>query len=114
LKQIGDDEPEYPEQVVSEDQRVRMNYYYLKNQIYLTPIVPMQQDSFENILRMVQDSYIDNKEMNRVVNDIFDETKTMYHESMQKSIIRNTLRKPNVKGLEDENYEQNILNMEPK
>lgn len=66
------------------------------------PIVPMQQESFDNILEKVEDVYRDNFNMNRVKDEFFIDTKEMYFQSMQKSILENTILTPNVKGIDDE------------
>ena len=63
----------------------------------------MQPESFDNILAMVHDCYIDNKNMNRVVTEFFDDTKKMYHDAMQKSVVQSYLKVPRVRGLENEN-----------
>lgn len=81
---------------------VKMNYIFLKKQLNQTPIVPMQPESFENILDMVHDCYQDNKNMNTVVTEFFSETKEMYYEAMQKSVVQNVLIAPKIKGLENE------------
>ena len=79
-----------------------MNYYFLKKQLNKTPIVPMQQESFDNILKMVQDCYESNPTTNNVITGVFEETKQIYFDAMQKSIIQNVLVTPDVKGLENE------------
>ncbi len=79
-----------------------MNYHFLKNQLKRAPIVPMQQESFENILIMVEDCYQNNMKMNQVIDDFFSDTKQMYHDAMQKSVYQNILQTPNVKGLEND------------
>ena len=94
--------PSYPGQTMSDDRKVRVNYHFLKKQLNHTPIVPMQQECYENILHMVQDTYKDTPQMNRVVEDVFDETRKMYHDAMHKSVIQNVLIAPLVKGLENE------------
>ena len=81
-----------------------MNYYFLKKQITKTPIVPMQQETFDRILQKVQDCYQNNAEMNRVVEDVFNNTREMYNDAMQRSIIQNVLIAPEVKGLEAERF----------
>ena len=86
-----------------------MNFQFLKKQLNHTPIVPMQSNSFDNILRLVQDCYVNNKNMNDVIEEYFNETRIMYHEAIQKSVIQNSLIPPNVKGLENE-----ILSAPPK
>ncbi len=81
-----------------------MNYYFLKKQITKTPIVPMQQETFERILDKVQDSYQNTSEMNQVVEEVFKSTREMYNDAMQRSIIQNVLIAPEVKGLESERF----------
>lgn len=75
---------------------------FLKKQLNQTPIVPMQAESLNNIFAMVRDCYRDEKNMNRVKNEFFAETKKMYYEAMHKSVAQNVLIVPRVKGLENE------------
>jgi hypothetical protein len=79
-----------------------MNYVFLKKQLQRAPIVPMQDESFKNILIMVQDCYQSNNKLDSVIEDVFSETKLMYNEAMQRSILQNFLIKPDVKGLEND------------
>lgn len=79
-----------------------MNYHFLKKQITKTPIVPIQTETFDHILAKVEDCFTNTPSMNRVVTEVFEDTKSMYNEAMQKTVIQNVLIAPNVKGLEDE------------
>lgn len=81
-----------------------MTYFILKNQLSQTPIVPMQKESFDNILALVQDCYQNIKSMNDVIEEVFTETKQVYYEAMQKSVLQNVLIVPKIKGLENENF----------
>ncbi|CAF0708408.1 unnamed protein product [Brachionus calyciflorus] len=103
------EEPKFPDQTISKDRQVKMNYFFLKKQLSETPIVPMQPESFDNILAMVHDCYQDNKNMNRVVTEFFEDTKKMYYEAMQKSVVQSFLIVPRVHGLENE-----VLGSPPK
>ena len=62
----------------------------------------MQQESFDNILKLVQDCYRDVKSMNDVIEEVFSETKKVYYEAMHKSVLQNVLIVPKIKGLENE------------
>jgi hypothetical protein len=62
----------------------------------------MQQSSFDNIFSLVQDCYVENRNMKNVVEEYFEETKVMYHEAMHTSVVQNSLIAPKVKGLEQE------------
>lgn len=82
-----------------------MNYYFIKSQLNKSPIVPMQQESFDNILDKVYEYYDErNINMIRVKDEFFVDTKEMYYESMHKSILQNTIITPPVKGLENEKF----------
>ena len=72
----------------------------------------MQPSSFDNILRLVQDCYVDNKNMNDVIEEYFNDTKIMYYEAIQKSVIQNSLIPPNVKGLENEKVSSPMQDIE--
>jgi hypothetical protein len=79
-----------------------MNYYFLKKQLVKTPLVPMQQESFENILSLVHGFNQKNKNLLEVIESYFEETRHMYDEAMQRSIIQSVLVAPEVRGLENE------------
>lgn len=79
-----------------------MNYHFLKKQITKTPIVPMQQDTFERILHKVEDTYQNNKSMNHVVETVFEDARNMYNKAMQQTVANSVLIAPDVKGLEAE------------
>lgn len=79
-----------------------MNYFRIKRQLSKTPIVPMQQESFENILEKVRDVYRDTVMMNQVKEEFFVDTKEMYFQAMQRTILQCTIVTPEVKGLENE------------
>ncbi len=62
----------------------------------------MQQESFDNILEKVQDVYRETHTMVRVKDEFFVDTKEMYFQAMQQTILENTIITPLVKGLENE------------
>ncbi len=62
----------------------------------------MQQESFDHILALVKDNYRNVKSMNDVIEEVFSETKKVYYEAMQKSVLQNVLVVPKIKGLEGE------------
>ena len=74
-----------------------------------TPIVPMQQESFNRILMKCQDQFVKNENnserLNKVIDVLFNDTKLMYYEAMQESLVKSVLIPPNVKGLEQEQVE---------
>ncbi len=94
--------PQIPEIVMSNDRQVKLNYHFLKQQITKTPIVPIQQETFERILIKVQDCYQNTPSMNLVVEAVFKDTRDMYNEAIQRTVIQNVLKAPDVKGLENE------------
>ncbi len=89
-----------------------MNYFYLKNQLNKTPLTPMQQESFENILNMIPKKYQDNTMLRRIIDSSFDETKLVYAEAMKNSVLHNVLVVPKVKGLENEKQSKSLLESE--
>lgn len=80
----------------------QMNYFFLKEQLNKTPAVQMEQESFERILDKVQDQYENKPNLNKIVQEVFADTKNMFYEAMQKSLIQSVLIPPNVYGLEEE------------
>jgi hypothetical protein len=82
--------------------KLQMNYFYLKHQLHKTPIVPMQAESFENILDMIPEKYQKSPKMRKMIENVFEETEKVYHEAMKKSVVQSVLLAPKVKGLENE------------
>ena len=78
-----------------------------------TPIVPMQQESFDRILIKCHDQLSDNnsEKLNKVIDAMFTDTKQLYYAAMQKSLVTSILIPPNVKGLEDELMESQEMNL---
>ena len=80
----------------------------MKEQLKKTPLTPVQQESFNRILMKCSDQYEDKPNLNKVVDEIFIDTKKMYIEAMKKSLVQSILIPPNVKGLENEFRENEI------
>ena len=81
----------------------------MKEQLKKTPLTPVQQESFDRILLKCRDQYEDKPNLNKVVNEIFNDTKIMYNEAMKKSLVQSILLPPNVRGLESEFREKDII-----
>jgi hypothetical protein len=81
----------------------------MKEQLKKTPLTPVQQESFNRILMKCSDQYEDKPNLNKVVDDIFVDTKIMYSEAMKKSLVQSILIPPDVKGLENEFREKTIV-----
>ncbi len=81
----------------------------MKEQLKKTPLTPVQQESFNRILMKCSDQYEDKPNLNKVVDDIFVDTKIMYSEAMKKSLVQSILIPPDVKGLENEFREKKIV-----
>jgi dynein heavy chain len=90
---------------MSKDYQAKVNYQFMKQCVQSAPITPIQPEWFENILKMVPAQLKKSKAMKDYINEIFEEVKVDYEQSMKKSMIQLALIKPDVKGLEDEEIE---------
>ena len=62
----------------------------------------MQPESFENIIGMIPEKFHKNPKMQKLIDNVFEETEKVYHEAMKKAVIQSVLLAPIVKGLENE------------
>eukprot|EP00105_Crassostrea_gigas_P043640 XP_019927788.1 PREDICTED: dynein heavy chain 12, axonemal isoform X3 [Crassostrea gigas] len=94
--------PDYPQEMMSKDRRIRLNYQYLKKCVEAGPVTPVQQHWNDNILKMVPERLQQNPALQPSIMDLFAEVKQDYNASMKKSMVQHVLIKPEVKGLDNE------------
>ncbi|WAR27202.1 DYH12-like protein [Mya arenaria] len=94
--------PDYPEEMMSKDRRIRVNYQFMKKCVESGPVTPMQKEWAHKIIQMIPPSLRNTPYLRECINDLFDEIKTDYNASMKKSMVQHVLMKPEVKGLDGE------------
>ncbi|XP_064633435.1 dynein axonemal heavy chain 12-like isoform X2 [Lineus longissimus] len=97
-----DTSPEYPEQMMSKDRRIRLNYQFMKTCVESAPVTEIQQEWFDNILQMIPDRLKSDAQMKEVIAELFEEISVNFNQSMKKSMVQHALVKPDVRGLEED------------
>ncbi|CAL1542213.1 unnamed protein product, partial [Lymnaea stagnalis] len=105
-KQHKDDpkpiEPEMPQEMMSKDRRIQLNYKFLKGCVETGPVEPMQQAWADRILKMIPDNLKHGRHLGELMQELLAEVKILFESSMRKSMVQHVLIKPEVKGLENE------------
>ncbi|XP_035829063.1 dynein heavy chain 12, axonemal, partial [Aplysia californica] len=96
------EEPGMPDEMMSQDRRIQMNYRFLKGCVESGPVEAMQHSWAERILRMVPEHLRNAKVLHELLQDLFTEVRTNFENSMRRSMVQHVLIKPEVKGLENE------------
>ncbi|CAH1783738.1 unnamed protein product, partial [Owenia fusiformis] len=94
--------PEYPDEMMSKDRRVRLNYQFMKRCVEETPITPMPREWFDNIQNMIPPHLKKTCNYDDVIDELFEEVSGDFHSSMKRTNVQQALRKPDVSGLEDD------------
>ncbi|NXF95586.1 DYH12 protein, partial [Eubucco bourcierii] len=76
------------------------NYLFMKKCVLQRPMVPIPQQWLTSMLTMVPQSLMEGREL--VVQKLIEEVIEDYEKSMRRFMVRTVLKKPDVKGLEDE------------
>ena len=70
---------------MSKDRRVRLNYQFLKKCVEQAPVVPIQQEWFDNILELIP-THLKTPKNREVIEDTLREVGENFSKSMQKSL----------------------------
>ena len=73
--------------MMSKDRRVRLNYQFLKNCVEQAPVVPIQQEWFDNILKLIPDE-LKTAKNREVIQETLREVGENFSKSMQKSLSK--------------------------
>ena len=73
--------------MMSKDRRVRLNYQFLKNCVEQAPEVPIQQEWFDNILKLIPDE-LKTAKNREVIQETLREVGENFSKSMQKSLSK--------------------------
>ncbi|XP_021341821.1 dynein heavy chain 12, axonemal-like isoform X1 [Mizuhopecten yessoensis] len=96
------DDPDFPQEMMSKERRIRLNYQYLRKCVEAGPVTPMQPEWNAQILKMVPEHLQQSAMLKEVIKGLFDEIKVDFKASMKKSMVQHVLLKPGVKGLDNE------------
>nr|XP_020824639.1 dynein heavy chain 12, axonemal isoform X5 [Phascolarctos cinereus] len=95
-------EPEYPSTMYSDLRRRGENYIFMKKRVESHPIVPIQREWLDNMLKLVPQSLKNGREREQLVENLLNEVTTEFERSMKRYLVRTVLVRPPVSWLEDE------------
>ncbi|XP_059163826.1 dynein axonemal heavy chain 12-like isoform X1 [Physella acuta] len=95
-------EPQMPDEMMSKDRRIQLNYRFLKSCVESGPVEPMQHTWQEGILKMIPEHLKHGRVLHHLMQELLTEVKALFETSMRKSMAQHVLITPSVKGLEDE------------
>ncbi|XP_062969917.1 dynein axonemal heavy chain 12 isoform X2 [Cynocephalus volans] len=95
-------EPDYPSTMTSEIKKKGFNYIYMKQCVESSPIVPIQQEWLDHMLKLIPESLKEGKEREELVESLISEVSSDFENSMKRYLVQSVLVKPPVKWLEDE------------
>ncbi|XP_071807320.1 dynein axonemal heavy chain 12-like isoform X1 [Asterias amurensis] len=95
--------PHYPKSMMSKDRMQRQNYLFMKQCVENSPVTSMESEWFQNILGLIPDHLTQNTNMQVFIEELFEEVKVEWTNSMKKSMVQHVLVKPDIKGLENVN-----------
>uniref|UniRef100_A0A2K5C5A9 Dynein axonemal heavy chain 12 n=1 Tax=Aotus nancymaae TaxID=37293 RepID=A0A2K5C5A9_AOTNA len=94
--------PDYPQTMNSEMKKKGFNYIYMKQCVESSPIVPIQQEWLDHMLRLIPESLKEGKEREELLESLINEVSSDFENSMKRYLVQSVLVKPPVKWLEDE------------
>ncbi|PNJ26768.1 DNAH12 isoform 7 [Pongo abelii] len=94
--------PDYPQTMTSEMKKKGFNYIYMKQCVESSPIVPIQQEWLDHMLRLIPESLKEGKEREELLESLINEVSSDFENSMRRYLVQSVLVKPPVKWLEDE------------
>uniref|UniRef100_A0A2K6K6A7 Dynein axonemal heavy chain 12 n=1 Tax=Rhinopithecus bieti TaxID=61621 RepID=A0A2K6K6A7_RHIBE len=95
-------QPDYPQTMTSEMKKKGFNYIYMKQCVESSPIVPIQQEWLDHMLRLIPESLKEGKEREELLESLINEVSSDFENSMKRYLVQSVLVKPPVKWLEDE------------
>ncbi|XP_011531776.1 dynein axonemal heavy chain 12 isoform X8 [Homo sapiens] len=94
--------PDYPQTMTSEMKKKGFNYIYMKQCVESSPLVPIQQEWLDHMLRLIPESLKEGKEREELLESLINEVSSDFENSMKRYLVQSVLVKPPVKSLEDE------------
>ncbi|KAM9098063.1 dynein heavy chain 12, axonemal isoform X1 [Sarcophilus harrisii] len=95
-------EPEYPSTMYSELRKRGENYVFMKKCVESNPIVPIQKEWLDNMLKLVPPSLKNGRNREELVQSLLNEITNEFEKSMKRYMVRSALVRPEVSWLEDE------------
>uniref|UniRef100_A0A8C9ANY2 Dynein axonemal heavy chain 12 n=1 Tax=Prolemur simus TaxID=1328070 RepID=A0A8C9ANY2_PROSS len=80
----------------------KFNYIYMKQCVESSPIVPIQQEWLDHMLRLIPESLKEGKKREELIESLINEVSNDFENSMKRYLVQSVLVKPTVKWLEDE------------
>ena len=80
--------------------QLQMNYYFLKSCVENSPIPPIQEKWLQNIKDKISADL--KKDRDKEMDVILVEIKDNFYNSMKRTLVQMSLKKPNVPGLEND------------
>uniref|UniRef100_A0A2R9AUL9 Dynein axonemal heavy chain 12 n=1 Tax=Pan paniscus TaxID=9597 RepID=A0A2R9AUL9_PANPA len=74
----------------------------IKKKIKCSPLVPIQQEWLDHMLRLIPESLKEGKEREELLESLINEVSSDFENSMKRYLVQSVLVKPPVKSLEDE------------
>uniref|UniRef100_A0A2K5KRQ5 Dynein axonemal heavy chain 12 n=1 Tax=Cercocebus atys TaxID=9531 RepID=A0A2K5KRQ5_CERAT len=87
---------------ITKELQKRFNYIYMKQCVESSPIVPIQQEWLDHMLRLIPESLKEGKEREELLESLINEVSSDFENSMKRYLVQSVLVKPPVKWLEDE------------
>ncbi|OAF71836.1 Dynein heavy chain 12, axonemal [Intoshia linei] len=95
--EVVEPEPQYPEEMMSEDRKIKANYTFLKNCVEYAPIVPLDISLKEGITKRISECII--PENIDKIQSLFDEIEELYVNSIREILVKHSLKVPQIEGI---------------
>ena len=86
--------PPFPDQMMSDDRRMRLNYEFMKKCVQSAPIPTMSEDTWESILTLLPPELRDNTVYFPLIDSLHFEIEKEYEQSLRRYNVATTLLKP--------------------
>ena len=90
--------PPFPDQMMSDDRRMRLNYEFMKKCVQSAPIPTMSEDTWDSILTMLPPDLREEPSYFPLIDSLHFEIEKEYELSLRRYNVANTLLKPDSDG----------------
>ena len=90
--------PPFPDQMMSDDRRMRLNYEFMKKCVQSAPIPTMSEDTWESILTMIPPELREEPSYFPLIDSLHFEIEKEYELSLRRYNVATTLLKPDAGG----------------
>ncbi|XP_062520798.1 dynein axonemal heavy chain 12-like isoform X2 [Corticium candelabrum] len=91
--------PDYPRSMMSHERKVRENYEFLKKRVQDAPVTPMIPSVWDHVMDKVPVVLTNLPNSKQLIQEIQTEVSNDYEGSLRKFMVAQVLKKPNVKGV---------------